>query len=172
MNQQLIEQIVKEVMSSMGSAQTQEKAACETKTCATKIDVKKDYPLGTNRPDLIKTPTNKTLDDITLKGVMDGNVTPKDIRIAPETLELQAQVAESMGRKPLAQNFRRASELIEIPDERILEIYNALRPHRSSKEELLAIAEELETQYNATINAKLIRDAADVYEKRDILREE
>lgn len=171
MNQQLIEQIVKEVMSSMGTAQTQAKAAGETKKCAT-IDPKKDYPLGVKRTDLIKTPTNKTLDDITLKGVMDGSVTPKDIRIAPETLELQAQVAESMGRKPLAQNFRRASELISVPDDRILEIYNALRPGRSSKEEMLAIAEELETQYNAKINGKLIRDAADVYEKRGILRED
>src|SRR5699024_10640801 len=146
--------------------------ATETKTCTTKIDVKKDYPLGTNRPDLVKTPTNKTLDDITLKGVMDGSVTPKDIRIAPETLELQAQVAESMGRRPLAQNFRRASELIAVPDERILEIYNALRPHRSSKQELLAIAEALETHYNATINGKFIRETAEVYENREMLRED
>lgn len=173
MNQQLIEQIVKEVISSMGKGEAGSPAApCKTNPNGVKIDPKKDYPLGKNRPDLIRTPTNKTLDDITLEGVMDGSVTPQDIRIAPETLELQAQVAEAMGRKPLAQNFRRAAELIPIPDDRILEIYNALRPNRSTKEELLAIAEELETKYNAVLNGKLIRTAADVYEKRGILRED
>ncbi len=37
-------------------------------------------------------------------------------------------------------NFERAAELTAVPDDRILEIYNALRPYRSTKEELLAIA--------------------------------
>ncbi|SRR5690606_627983 len=169
MNQQLIEQIVKEVMSSMGKMPAQNTDSnCNGPA---KVD-RSDYPLGEKRPDLLRTPTNKTLDEITLKGVLDGTVTPQDVRIAPETLRLQAQVAESMGRKPLAENFRRASELISVPDERILEIYNALRPHRSTKEELLAIAEELETQYNAVKTGKLIREAADVYEKRGRLRED
>lgn len=173
MNQQLIEQIVKEVISSMGKAEKgNPKAQCNTNPNGIKIDPKKDYPLGKKRPELVKTPTNKTLDEITLEGVMNGTVTPQDIRISPETLELQAQVAESMGRKPLAQNFRRAAELIPIPDERILEIYDALRPNRSTKEELLALAEELETKYNAVLNGKLIRTAADIYEKRGILRED
>ncbi len=40
-------------------------------------------------------------------------------------------------------NFCRAAELIAIPDERILAIYNALRPFRLQAE-LLAIADELE----------------------------
>ncbi len=49
-----------------------------------------------------------------------------------------------MQRHAVARNFRRAAELIAIPDERILAIYNALRPFRSSQAELLAIADELE----------------------------
>ncbi|WP_019152640.1 diol dehydratase small subunit [Robertmurraya massiliosenegalensis] len=171
MNQQLIEQIVKEVMSSMGTV-PEKTQATDKKECAVKVDAKKDYPLGEKRPELIKTPTNKSLDQITLQGVIDGVVTPEDVRIAPETLELQAQVAESMGRKPLAQNFRRAAELIAVPDGRILEIYNALRPYRSTKEELLAIAEELEQKFNAKMNAKLVREAAEVYEKRDRLKKD
>jgi propanediol dehydratase small subunit len=172
MNQQLIEQIVKEVMSSLGGAQEQAVApSCNTKKCET-VEAKKDYPLGAKRPDLIKTPTNKTLDDITLQGVMDGYVTPEDVRIAPETLELQAQIADSMGRHPLAQNFRRAAELIAVPDARILEIYNALRPYRSTKAELYEIADELENQYNAKMNADLVRESADVYEKRDRLKKD
>ncbi|MEK4148238.1 diol dehydratase small subunit [Robertmurraya sp. FSL W8-0741] len=169
MNQQLIEQIVKEVMSSMGTVSEE---TSKTDSMTVKVDAQKDYPLGEKRPELIKTPTNKDLDQITLQGVIDGSVTSEDVRIAPETLELQAQVAESMRRKPLAQNFRRAAELIAVPDERILEIYNALRPYRSTKEELLAIAEELEGKFNAKMNAKLVREAADVYEKRDRLKKD
>ena len=45
--------------------------------------------------------------------------------------------------------MRRAAELIAVPDTRVLEIYNALRPYRSTKVELLAIADELEDKYNA-----------------------
>ncbi len=172
MNQQLIEQIVKEVMASLGGAQEQKEApSCETRKGVT-VEAKKDYPLGSRRSDLIKTPTNKTLDEITLSGVMRGSVAPEDVRIAPETLELQAQIADSMGRRPLAQNFRRAAELIAVPDDRILEIYNSLRPYRSTKAELYAIADELETKYSAKINADFIRESADIYEKRDRLKQD
>ncbi|MBL4951605.1 diol dehydratase small subunit [Neobacillus sp. YIM B02564] len=173
MNEQLIEQIVKEVLSSMSGAKenTPEPAKCETKTCV-KVEAKTDYPLSEKRPELIKSPTGKSLDDITLAGVIDGAVRPEDVRISPETLELQAQVAESMGRKPFARNLRRAAELIAVPDDRILEIYNSLRPYRSTKEELLAIADELEHQYGAKVNATLVREAAEIYELRDRLKKD
>ena len=77
-----------------------------------------------------------------------------------------------MHRHAIARNLRRAGELIAIPDSRILEIYNALRPYRSTVEELLAIADELETQYQATINAAFIRESAEVYRQRDKLRKQ
>lgn len=174
MNQQLIEQIVKEVMASMNGASAipeEPKQKLSDKKSSVKV-TKQDYPLASNRPELIKAPTGKTLDKITLQGVLNGEVKPDDVRIAPETLELQAQVAESMGRTQFARNLRRASELIAVPDDRILEIYNALRPYRSTKEDLMAIAEELETKYNAKINANLIREAANVYERRDRLKKD
>ena len=57
-----------------------------------------------------------------------------------------------------------------IPDDRILQIYNSLRPFRSTKAELLQIADELENKYGALINAALVREAAEVYEKRKKLR--
>ena len=44
-------------------------------------------------------------------------------------------------------NFERAAELTAVPDDRILEIYNALRPYRSTQAELLAIADDLEHRY-------------------------
>lgn len=46
-------------------------------------------------------------------------------------------------------NFERAAELTAVPDDRILEIYNALRPYRSTKDELMAIADDLENRYQA-----------------------
>jgi propanediol dehydratase small subunit len=61
---------------------------------------------------------------------------------------------------------------VAIPDARVLEIYNALRPYRSTKRELLAIADEMEAKYNAKINAAFVREAADVYERRNRLRAE
>lgn len=132
----------------------------------------KEYPLATKIPESISTPTGKKLNEITLESVMSGQIKPEDIRISKETLEMQAQIAEEMKRDAIARNFRRAGELISVPDERILEIYNALRPFRSTKEELLTIADELEEKYNAKVNADFIREAAQVYETRKKLRVE
>lgn len=56
-----------------------------------------------------------------------------------------------------------------ISDTRVLEIYNALRPRAATKEELLEIADELETTYAATRLGALVREAAEVYEQRDLL---
>ena len=104
------------------------------------------------------------------EAVLNGEIKPEDVRIAPETLELQAQISDDDGRIAISRNLRRASELISVPDERILEIYNALRPYRSNAEELLEIAEELEEKYGAKINAAFVREAAEVYRFRNKLR--
>lgn len=129
-----------------------------------------DYPLSEKRPELIRTATGKRLEDLTLDAVMRGEVTAEDFRITAETLTRQAEIAEAVGRRQLAQNLRRAAELTRVPDERILEIYNALRPYRSTKDELLAIAEELENKYQAPLCAALVREAAEVYERRRRLK--
>ena len=102
-----------------------------------------DYPLATRCPEKIQTPGGKPLTDITLENLLAGKVGPQDVRISQQTLEYRAQIAEQMQRHAVARNFRRAAELITIPDARILEI-NALRPFRSSFAELQAIADELE----------------------------
>lgn len=132
----------------------------------------KDYPLATKRPEDISTPTGKNLNDITLENILNGDIKPEDVRISPETLEMQAQIAEGMNRAAIARNLRRAAELIKVPDDRILEMYNALRPFRSTKEDLLNIADELENVYGAKVNADFVREAVEVYEKRNKLRQE
>lgn len=131
-----------------------------------------DYPLSVNRQDLLRTPTGKPLTELTMKAVVDGDVTPEDLRIAPDTLLLQARLAESVQRRQLADNFRRAAELTAVPDAEVLAMYNALRPRASSKETLLQIAENLEGKYHATVCGALVREAADVYERRNLLARE
>jgi propanediol dehydratase small subunit len=77
----------------------------------------------------VKTPTGKQLAEITLDKVLKGEIGPEDVRITPQTLRMQGEIAAGVGRVQFAQNMRRAAELTAIPDNRILEIYNALRPN-------------------------------------------
>lgn len=127
-----------------------------------------EYPLADD-PENVETPEGTKLSEITLEKVVEGEIDGDELVITPETLEKQAQVAEEAGRPQVARNFRRAAELTAVPDDRILEIYNALRPSGTDKETLLEIAEELETEYDAEINAAHVREAAEVYEQRDLI---
>ena len=173
MNSESIETLVRDVLEKMTSAES----AASSGSPATAQTAKPtgsasvaDYPLANKRPEWVKTGTGKTLDDITLANVMNDSVKSQDMRITPEVLRIQADIARSAGRERLAVNFERAAELTAVPDDRVLEIYNALRPYRSSKEELLAIADELEGQYKATICATYVREAAELYVGRKMLK--
>jgi propanediol dehydratase small subunit len=92
-----------------------------------------------------------------------------DVRIHPETLELQAQVAEQHGNPQLAANFRRAAELAIVSEADVMSMYEALRPHRSTADELTALADRLEG-YPAPLCAALVREALAVYSRRGLLR--
>ena len=129
------------------------------------FDPSSHYPLGSNRPDLVRTPGGLALDELELHG---ENVTPAELRATPETLRLQAEVARAAGRPQLADNLLRAAELAPLPDETILEIYTALRPRRSSAAELAAWAERLEG-WAAPATAAFVREAAQVYAERGLL---
>ncbi len=169
-DEKTLEIIVREVLTNLTSdkgTQNQQKTASSS---LPKLDPKRDYPLAKNKPELAKSITGKTINEITLQAVREGKVLPDDLKISPETLLAQAEIAEAAGRKQLANNFRRAAELTKVPDKRILEIYNALRPYRSTKEELLAIADELDNAYGAKVCAAFVREAAEVYERRGRLK--
>jgi propanediol dehydratase small subunit len=107
--------------------------------------------------------------EVTLDAVRSGDVSIDDVRIHPDTLEHQAQVAEANHNAQLAANFRRAAELTRIDDEDVLRIYEALRPHRSTPDELETIARWLEDR-QAPLNAALVREAATVYARRGLGR--
>ena len=128
-----------------------------------------DYPLGTQRPDLVRTPGGLGLDELTLDALRSGRLEASEMRATGETLELQGQVALAAGRAQLAANLRRAGELTGVPDEVILEIYTGLRPHRSTSEQLEHLAERLEREFGATMTAAFVREAKEVYATRNLL---
>lgn len=127
------------------------------------------YPLGEYAKDQITSKTGKRLDDINLDEVMKNHVGPDDIKISKDTLLAQGIVAKQNGNDPMEKNFERAAELVDVPDEVILKMYDKLRPNRSTKLELVNMAKELLEKYNAKNCAKLVLEAAEVYEKRGIL---
>jgi propanediol dehydratase small subunit len=128
-----------------------------------------DYPLGTKRPDLVRTPGGLGLDELTLDALRSGRLDASEVRATAETLELQAQVARAAGRAQLAANLERAAELTGVPDEVILEVYTVLRPHRSTAAELEGWADRLERDFHATMTAAFLREARAVYAKRNLL---
>ncbi len=132
------------------------------------FDPASDYPLGTRRPDLVTTPSGLRLGELTLEAVRAGLIGPEDLRATPETLRRQSAVALAAGRTQLADNLARAAELSTVPSETILAIYTALRPHRSTAEELEAWAERLDGR-QAAATAAFVREAAQVYEMRGLL---
>ena len=135
------------------------------------FDPARDYPLGTRRPDLVTTPGGVPLADVTLAAVREGALGAEEIRATPETLRRQAAVARAAGRPELAENLARAAELAAVPTDDVLAIYTALRPHRSSAEELERWAERLDAS-GAPLTAAFVREARDVYTRRNLLARE
>jgi len=129
------------------------------------LDASVDYPLGARRPELVATPRGVALADLALE---DPALEASDLRATPATLRLQAEIANAAGRSQLAENLLRAAELAPLPDELILEIYTALRPRRSTAEELEAWAVRLD-QLAAPLNAAFVRDALAAYRERGLL---
>lgn len=127
------------------------------------------YPLGELEREQIRSKTGKKLTEITLDEVMKGHISSDDIKISKEMLKAQGQVAKETGNDPMEKNFERAAELVDVPDDVILKMYDKLRPNRSTKLELVQIAQELLEKYNAKNCARLVMEAAEVYEKRGIL---
>lgn len=134
------------------------------------FDPAADYPIGTQRPDLIRTPGGLRLEELTLDALRSGGLEASELRATAETLRLQAEVAHAAGRLQLAANLGRAAELTALPDEVILEIYTALRPHRSGPRELESWADRLERDFCAPLTAAFVREASAVYSRRQLLR--
>ena len=105
----------------------------------------------------------------TVEAAVDGKLQLSDLRMDPATLAHQAAVAEAGGNPQLAEIFLRAAELAVIDDEEVMNLYEALRPHRSSAEQLEALRVSLESR-GASRCAELVGQAAVVYARRGLLR--
>ena len=132
------------------------------------FDPTRDYPLGTQRPDLVSTPGGIPLGEVTLEAVRAGTLGADEIRATPETLRLQAEVARATGRTQLAESLDRAAELATVPDGLLLEVYTALRPRRATAAELEEWASRLES-HGAAETAEFVREAAAAYADRGLL---
>jgi propanediol dehydratase small subunit len=112
--------------------------------------------------------SGRRIEELTLEVALRGDLSPADLRIHPDTLRLQAAVAEEHGNPRLGENLRRAAELATLPDDEVLAIYEALRPGRSTHAALESLAGRLDAA-DAPLCAALVREAAAVYERRGIL---
>jgi propanediol dehydratase small subunit len=108
-------------------------------------------------------------DEFTVQAAVDGKLQLSDLRMDPPILAHQAVVAENDGNPQLAENFLRAAELATMDGDEVMSLYEALRPHRSTGEELKALQTSLEAR-GAVRCAELVGQAAVVYARRGLLR--
>jgi propanediol dehydratase small subunit len=106
--------------------------------------------------------------DLTVDAILRGEVRAEDVRITPATLERQAAAAEQAGNPQLAENLRRGAELVAFGDDELLQLYDRLRPGRSSAAELQAMADDLEAR-GARRCAALVREAQAAYLRRGLV---
>ena len=128
-----------------------------------------DYPLAETQPDKVAGQRGRRLSDITLDAVLAGDVTMEDLRITPDALRAQADISRDAGRQTLAVNFERAAELVGVPQDFIMAVYELLRPGRAkSKQQLLEAAREMRETHQAHRIARFIEEAAETYEARGL----
>jgi propanediol dehydratase small subunit len=128
------------------------------------------YPLGETATDVLQAASGRAFADVSMDAVLNGEITAQDVVIRAETLEAQAEIARQAGYERLASNLQRAAELTRVPNTELLKMYEALRPNRSTYEQLLALAIRLEEKYHAPFTAEFVREAAEVYKDRGLLK--
>ncbi|MAS34138.1 MAG: glycerol dehydrogenase [Anaerolineaceae bacterium] len=128
------------------------------------------YPLLQNEPDSLYAGSGRAIEEITLENA--DELADADLRISADTLRAQAQVAREAGYTQLAANLTRAAELTAVPNDELLKMYDLLRPGRASYDTLLALADRLETVYHASTTSQFVREAANAYRSRGLLRRE
>jgi propanediol dehydratase small subunit len=116
----------------------------------------------------VRTQSGRALDELNMEAILAGRLKTDDFRISDETLRQQADAAETAGYSQLAENLRRAAELTHVSNEQVFAIYDKLRPGRATHEELVALADQLEQEFDAPLIANLVREAAEVYHKRNL----
>lgn len=127
------------------------------------------YPLIDHAAGL-RARSGRPLGELTLDAAAAGELAIDNLQVSAETLRAQAAIARQAGYPQLAANLRRAAELTAVPNAEILRMYELLRPGRASYDELAALAGRLEADYQAPESAALVREAAQTYRERGLLR--
>lgn len=130
------------------------------------------YPFREHAAESLQAASGRKLADITADDARAGHLSMADFQISPETLRAQAEVARQAGYVQQASNLTRAAELTAVPNDEVLRMYNALRPGRATHARLQALAKVLEEHYHAPECARLVREAAAVYQRRGLLVKE
>ncbi|KPJ76061.1 MAG: hypothetical protein AMJ54_13110 [Deltaproteobacteria bacterium SG8_13] len=118
-----------------------------------------------------RTLSGKKLEELRMETVLSKELQLDDFRISPETLRRQAQTAREADHPQLADNLLRAAELTRLSNEELLDIYSKLRPGRTTHAEMVAIADRLEKDFDAPLTAAFVREAAEVYRRRALVKE-
>jgi propanediol dehydratase small subunit len=126
------------------------------------------YPLTDHGAYDLHAISGRPLGEVTLEAINELSIA--DIQISAETLRAQAEIALRAGYRQLAANLARAAELTAVPNAEILRMYESMRPGRASYDELAELAARLEQTYAATETARLVREAAEAYQARGLLR--
>jgi propanediol dehydratase small subunit len=128
------------------------------------------YPLAEHAADQLEAISGRPLGTITQEAAEAGELTIADLQISAETLRAQAAIARQAGYSQLAANLTRAAELTAVPNAEILRMYEMLRPGRASYDELIGLADRLEHEHHAPESAALVREAAEAYQARSLVR--
>lgn len=128
------------------------------------------YPLMDSAADSLTAASGRKLSTVSLEAAAAGEVHADDLQISASTLRAQAALAEQGGYSALAQNLLRAAELTAVPNQELLRMYEIMRPGRSTYSELTQMADRLKNEYHAPITAAFVREAAEVYRSRNLVR--
>ena len=93
----------------------------------------------------------------------------EDLRITPAALRIRPKSRALPAGRCWPQNFERAAELVEVPQDFIMQVYELLRPGRAKdKEPLLEAAATMRETYRAERMARFIEEAAETYAARGL----
>ncbi len=129
-----------------------------------------EYENTLNEEDIKRKESQRSVEDLNIDNLRLGKLTPQDVTIRKAQLIAQAEYAEQKGYGQLARNFRRAAELTNLPNDVLMEVYEKLRPNRSTYGELLSASQELIARYDAPETGFYVREAAEVYRERGLLK--
>ncbi len=128
------------------------------------------YPLSESAAETLQAASGRRLAEINSAAARAGELSMADFQISADILRAQAEVARQAGYPQQASNLIRAAELTAVPNVEVLRMYNTLRPGRATYAELSALAELLEEHYHAPECARMVREAAAVYQTRNLVQ--